>query len=57
VRRLLLVATKLFGAFAGILTVILSALPFVLLWFAMPLRRRRNWTRPANWKRPLGVAG
>ncbi len=39
---LLLVATKLFGAFAGILTVTLSALPFALLWFALPLRRRRK---------------
>ena len=39
---LLLVATKLFGTFAGILTVILSALPFVLLWFVMPLRRRHK---------------
>lgn len=39
---LLLVATKLFGAFAGILTVTLSVLPFALLWFAMPLRRRRT---------------
>jgi uncharacterized protein DUF6328 len=39
---LLLVATKLFGISAGILTVVLSALPFVLLWFVMPLRRRRK---------------
>jgi hypothetical protein len=39
---LLLVATKLFGAFAGVLTVTLSALPFALLWFALPLGRRRT---------------
>jgi hypothetical protein len=39
---LLLVATKLFGISAGLLTVVLSALPFVLLWFVMPLRRRRK---------------
>jgi Family of unknown function (DUF6328) len=38
---LLLVATKLFGVKAGVLTVCLGALPFILLWFAMPLRRRR----------------
>jgi hypothetical protein len=38
---LLLVATKLFGVFAGVLTTTLSALPFALLWFALPLRRRR----------------
>jgi hypothetical protein len=37
---LMLVATKLFGAPAGILTVIFGALPFLLLWFVMPLRRR-----------------
>lgn len=27
---------------AGVLTVTLSTLPFALLWFAMPLRRRRT---------------
>jgi uncharacterized protein DUF6328 len=37
---LLLVATKLFGALAGALTVALGALPFTVLWFLMPLRRR-----------------
>jgi drug/metabolite transporter (DMT)-like permease len=39
---LLLVATKLFGVLAGILTLILGALPFAILWFAMPLLRRRK---------------
>jgi Family of unknown function (DUF6328) len=39
---LLLVATKLFGAAAGTLTVVLGALPFLVLWFVMPLRRRRT---------------
>jgi hypothetical protein len=39
---LLLVATKLFGVFAGVLTVVFGALPFVALWFAMPLRRRHT---------------
>jgi hypothetical protein len=39
---LLLVATTLFGVFAGILTVALGALAFALLWFAMPLRWRRK---------------
>jgi Family of unknown function (DUF6328) len=37
---LLLVATKLFGAGAGAITVAGAALPFALLWFAMPLRQR-----------------
>jgi hypothetical protein len=37
---LLLVATKLFGASVGAITVILGALPFLLLWFLLPLRRR-----------------
>jgi hypothetical protein len=39
---LLLVATKLFGIPAGILAVTLAALPFAILWFAMPLARRRT---------------
>jgi hypothetical protein len=37
---LLLVATKLFGPVAGGFTVVIGALPFLLLWFALPLRRR-----------------
>ncbi len=36
---LLLVTTKLFGTTAGVLTACLGALPFALLWFAIPLRR------------------
>lgn len=38
---LLLVATKLFGVTAGALTMIVVALPFAVLWFAMPIGRRR----------------
>jgi hypothetical protein len=37
---LLLVATKLFGPSVGAITVIFGALPFLLLWFLLPLRRR-----------------
>jgi hypothetical protein len=37
---LLLVATKLFGVLAGILTVTVGAAGFGALWFAIPLRRR-----------------
>ena len=39
---LLLVATKLFGATAGVLTLLIGAVPFALLWFVLPLRRRRD---------------
>ena len=38
---LLLVTTKLFGVTAGVVTAVLGALPFALLWFALPLRRLR----------------
>ncbi len=38
---LLLVTTKLFGVTAGVLTAVLGALPFAILWFAIPLRRLR----------------
>jgi O-antigen/teichoic acid export membrane protein len=38
---LLLVATKLFGLAAGAVTTIAVAAPFAVLWFAMPIRRRR----------------
>src|SRR5262249_42237399 len=34
---LLLVASKLFGVLPGIITATLAALPFVSLWFVMPL--------------------
>jgi hypothetical protein len=39
---LLLVATKLFGELAGLITLLLGALPFATLWFAVPLSRRRK---------------
>jgi Family of unknown function (DUF6328) len=39
---LLLVTTKLFGMTAGVLTAVLGALPFVVLWFALPIRRLRQ---------------
>jgi uncharacterized protein DUF6328 len=42
---LLLVATYLFGAVAGAVTLAASALPFTVLWFAMPLRRRAQLER------------
>ncbi|HWY89256.1 MAG TPA: DUF6328 family protein [Solirubrobacteraceae bacterium] len=42
---LLLVATKIFGVLAGVLTVTLGALPFAVLWFIIPLRRRRKLDR------------
>jgi hypothetical protein len=38
---LLLVTTKLFGVTAGVLTAVVGALPFAVLWFALPLRRLR----------------
>jgi hypothetical protein len=37
---LLLVATKLFGAVVGVFTVVFAALPFLVLWFVLPLTRR-----------------
>jgi hypothetical protein len=37
---MLLVATKLFGPLVGAITVTFGALPFLLLWFLLPLRRR-----------------
>jgi hypothetical protein len=37
---LLLLATYLFGALTGAITLAVSALPFLVMWFAMPLRRR-----------------
>jgi hypothetical protein len=41
VGALLLVSTKLFGMGIGLLTLGLIAVPFSVLWFAMPLARRR----------------
>lgn len=45
---LLLVATKLFGAVAGAFTVVLGALPFLLLWFIIPLTRRAQLEETAR---------
>lgn len=45
---MLLVATKLFGLLAGVLSVTLGALPFGTLWFAMPLWRRVKLARPPS---------
>jgi hypothetical protein len=36
---LLLVTTKLFGVTAGVLTASIGAIPFAVLWFAVPIRR------------------
>jgi hypothetical protein len=38
---LLLVTVKLFGELTGALTLAFGAITFALLWFVMPLRRRR----------------
>ncbi len=38
---LLLVTTRLFGITAGVLTASIGAIPFVVLWFAIPLSRLR----------------
>src|SRR6185312_3412187 len=37
----LLVTSTLFGVLAGVLTAIGVGVPFALMWFAMPLRRKR----------------
>jgi hypothetical protein len=42
---MLLVATKLFGQLAGVLTVVGGSIPFLLLWFVQPLRRRQVLNR------------
>lgn len=42
---LLLVATKLFGAPAGAVTLLVGSIPFAILWFVVPLRRRRQLDR------------
>ena len=39
---LLLVTTKLFGAGAGVPVTCLAAIPFAVVWFALPLRRARR---------------
>lgn len=38
---LLLVTTKLFGMSVGLITVAVGVVPFLVLWFVMPLSRRR----------------
>ena len=43
---LLLVATKLFGVEGGVITIACAATSFVLVWFAMPLRRRFKLSAP-----------
>jgi hypothetical protein len=48
---LLLVATYLFGALAGAVTLTVGALPFVVMWFAMPLRRRAQLEKAARLSR------
>jgi hypothetical protein len=45
---LLLVATKLFGPTAGVATLAIAAVPFGLLWFALPIRRRALLDRRAG---------
>jgi len=55
---LLLVTTKLFGATAGAITAALVAVPFAVLWFLAPLRRRA--ARRPDWPAgpaPSGFAG
>ncbi len=42
---LLLVTTKLFGVAAGALTAVLGAVPFAMLWFALPIKRLRAIAR------------
>lgn len=42
---LLLVTVKLFGQLAGVLTAAIAAVPFGVLWFALPLRRLRELRR------------
>ena len=42
---LLLVTTKLFGARAGGLTAGLGSIPFLALWFAIPMRRAATLDR------------
>ncbi len=57
---LLLVATKLFGALAGLLTVAFGAIPFLVLWFTMPLRRRAQLDktlRPRQSQRATSALG
>ncbi len=38
---LMLATTKLFGVAVGVVTAVVGAVPFAVLWFAVPLRRLR----------------
>jgi hypothetical protein len=54
---LLLVTTKLFGAGWGILTAALAAIPFLVLWFAIPMRRAAELAREQRGQRDRGEEG
>lgn len=51
---LLLVTTKLFGVGAGVVTAILAAIPFALLWFAIPIGRLRKLDSDAHRRKQPG---
>jgi hypothetical protein len=53
---LLLVASKLFGVLPGVLTVLGAAVPFALLWFVVPLRRRYTVESSASSTEPPAAA-
>jgi hypothetical protein len=42
---LLLVTTNLFGVTTGVLTAALAAIPFVVPWFLIPMRRAAELSR------------
>ena len=48
---LLLVATYLFGPVVGAITLAVGALPFLVMWFAMPLRRRAQLEKADHYPR------
>lgn len=45
---LLLVASQLFGTGPGVLVAVLGGVPFALLWFVLPLRRRAEDREPGS---------
>ena len=49
---LLLVTTKLFGVTAGVVTTVLGAVPFAVLWFALPITRLRRLDGTKRGARP-----